>query len=194
MPQDVITEDEDRELLAAIAGGDEAAFQSFYRRHSPLVFALSKRIIGREHDAEDVVADVFWELWNKSARYCPSKASPSTYLVMLTRCRALDRKRGMSRRETPAILAWLEHGGSLAGAVDTPPEEQSIAAEHRQLIARAVGELDSNLREPIELAFFDGLTHKDTAESLGIPLGTAKARIRTALARLRQVLRANRID
>lgn len=194
MRQEVETEDEDRQLLAAIAAGDEDAFVRFYRRYSSVVFSLSKRIIGREHDAEDVVTDVFWELWNKSSRYCPSKASPATYLIMLTRCRALDRKRGNTRHETPAVLEWLSDDDALSGPEAARPTELSITAENRELIARAVDELEPNLRQPIELTFFDGLTHKDTAESLGIPLGTAKARIRKAMERLRQALKVCRSD
>jgi RNA polymerase sigma-70 factor, ECF subfamily len=169
-------EDEDRLLLVAIAAGDEEAFRAFYRRYSPIVMAMSKRIVGREHDAEDVVADVFWELWEKSSRYCPSKSSPSTYLLMLTRCRALDRKRGISRREMPGVLEWMERSKSAVASESPLPAELSIAAENRQLIADAVEELEPNLRKPIELAFFNGLTHRDTAEALGVPLGTAAAK------------------
>ena len=194
MRQDVAAEDEDRKLLAAIAEGDEAAFQSFYRRHSPLVYSLARRIIGRDHDAEDVVADVFWEIWNKSARYCPSKSSPATYLIMLTRCRALDRKRGISRHEASAVLEWLAPEDAVTDSADARPPEMSITAEQQQLIAEAVDKLDANLRRPIELAFFDGLTHKDTAEKMGLPIGTVKTRIRSALERLRHALRACRSD
>jgi len=193
MRQPAATEDEDRQLLAAIAAGDEDAFRDFYRRYSPVVFALARRIIGKEHDAEDVVADVFWEIWDKSSRYSASKGSPSTYLIMLARCRALDRKRGIKRHEMPAVMKFLAND-SVASSDQTRPAEASIAAENRDLIARAVRELDPNLKRPIELAFFEGLTHKDTAEALGIPLGTAKARIRSALDRLRQALRACKSD
>lgn len=191
---EVGAEDEDRQLLVAIAAGDAEAFRTFYRRYSPIVMALSKRIVGREHDAEDVVADVFWELWEKSSRYCPSKSSPATYLLMLTRCRALDRKRGISRREVPAVLEWMERGALAVASENQLPAELSIAAENRQLIADAVNELEPNLRKPIELAFFNGLTHRDTADALGVPLGTAKARIRSALERLRHALRVCRSD
>ena len=108
---------------------------------------------------------------------------------MLTRCRALDRKRGIVRNEAPAVLDWLADGDTLAGSEANRPVELSITAEQRQLIATAVDELDPNLREPIELTFFDGLTQKDTAETLGLPLGTVKTRIRVAMERLRHALK-----
>ncbi len=194
MPQELATEDEDRQLLAAIVSGDTEAFQRFYRRYSPVVFSLAKRILRQEHDAEDVVADVFWELWDKSSNYCPSKSAPATYLVMLTRCRALDRKRGIDRREKPAILEWLADDTTFASPGANESAEVFIAAEQRRLVTAAVDQLDPSLRQTIELAFFDGHTHKQTAESLGLPLGTVKGRIRTAMEHLRFALKGCRND
>lgn len=176
---------EDRELLSRIAERDEDAFHRFYRRYSSLVYTLSRRITGQDHDADDVVAEVFWELWQKSGRYCPSKSSPYTYLVILTRCRALDRKRGLSRHPTHPILEWACDGQSFAGGASEAPEDPPLAAEQRELVAQAINELEADQRQAIELTFFDGLTHKAAAEELGIPLGTVKGRIRAAVDRLR---------
>jgi RNA polymerase sigma-70 factor (ECF subfamily) len=185
---------EDRELLSRIAEKDEDAFHRFYRRYSSLVYTLSRRITGQDHDADDVVAEVFWELWQKSDRYCPSKSSPYTYLVILTRCRALDRKRGLSRRQTHPILEWASDGQSYAGTADESPEDPPIAAEQRDVVAQAISELEAGQREAIELTFFDGLTHKAAAEKLGIPLGTVKGRIRAAVDRLRYRLSSCKHD
>ncbi len=188
MPEETARDAEDRELLSRIAKKDEDAFHRFYRRYSSVVYTLSRRITGQDHDAEDVVAEVFWELWEKSARYCPSKSSPYTYLVMLTRCRALDRKRGRTRHSTHPILDWASDGQPFAGAVYESPEDRPVAAERREIVAQAISELDANQRQAIELTFFDGLTHKATAEKLGIPLGTLKGRVRAAIDRLRCIL------
>ena len=92
------------------------------------------------------------------------------------------------------MLEWLAGDDAVSDSVDARPLEASINAEQQQLIAEAVDNLDPNLRQPIELAFFDGLTHKDTAEKMGLPIGTVKTRIRSALERLRYVLRACRSD
>jgi RNA polymerase sigma-70 factor (ECF subfamily) len=194
MQRDAFTDADDRRLLAAIAAGDQEAFASFYRRYSSTVYALSLRITGQDHDAQDVVADVFWELWDKSARYSPSKASPYTYLIMLTRCRALDRKRGLSRSRAHGILDWASDEDAGVGADSVPPPDHSAAVEARELVAEAVAGLDPNLRKAIELTFFDGLTHKATAEKLGLPLGTVKGRVRSALEKLRKVLAACKSD
>src|SRR5688572_15104264 len=107
MSEELPAADDDQPLLARIAGRDSGAFRVFYRRHSPMVFAVARRIVGQDQDAEDVVAEVFWELWEKSGRYCPSKGSAHSYLVMLTRCRALDRKRGITARGQHFLLDWM---------------------------------------------------------------------------------------
>jgi RNA polymerase sigma-70 factor, ECF subfamily len=179
---------DDRQLLAGIAQQDAAAFQQFYRRYCRVAYSLCLRITGQAHDAEDVVTEVFWELWQKPDRYCPSKSSPYTYLMMLTRCRALDRKRGLSRHPTQPLLEWAATETAGIGE-DTPaPLDELLAVERREIVAQAIQELEPDLRQPIELAFFDGLTHHATAERLGLPLGTVKGRIRRALDRLRQTL------
>lgn len=182
-------DDEDRELLARIAKKDEEGFLRFYRRYSSIVYTLSRRITGQDHDAEDVVTEVFMELWEKSARYCPSKGSPFTYLIMLTRCRALDNKRGHSRRTHP-VLDWALDGQPNDAAATELPEEAVFAVEQSEIVAQAINDLDADQRDAVELAFFDGYTHKAAAEKLGIPLGTLKGRIRVALDRLRFILQA----
>jgi RNA polymerase sigma-70 factor (ECF subfamily) len=184
---------DDRRLMSAIADGDEGAFQAFYRRYSATVYTVSRRITGQDHDAQDVVAEVFWELWEKSSRYCPSKATPYTYLIMLTRCRALDRKRRLARRQAHGVLDWATDGKAIIGATELAAD-QLAHDERRELVAKAVEELEPNLRAAVELTFFDGLTHKATAEKLGIPLGTVKGRVRAALERLRKALQVCKSD
>jgi RNA polymerase sigma-70 factor (ECF subfamily) len=188
MRPDGTTDTDDRRLLAAIAAGDTAAFQTFYGRYSRIVYTLALRITGQDHDAEDVVADVFWELWDKSARYSPSKSTAYTYLIMLTRCRALDKKRGLSRRQAAGILDWAADDDRRLDSSTPSPPEQLGATERRELVAKAMNELDPNLKRAIELTFLDGLTHASAAEQLQIPLGTLKGRIRSALDRLRKAL------
>jgi RNA polymerase sigma-70 factor, ECF subfamily len=182
------TDSDDRKLLAAIAAGDAGAFQTFYRRYSRIVYTLALRITGQDHDAQDVVADVFWELWEKSARYSPSKSTAYTYLMMLTRCRALDRKRRLSRRQAAGILEWVADDDRRLDSATPSPPEQISATERCELVAKAVSDLDPSLKQAIELTFLDGMTHRSAAEQLQIPLGTLKGRIRTALDRLRAAL------
>ena len=186
-PSSVSSDDaDDRQLMAAIDRHDAAAMQVLFRRYSRVVYALCLRVTGQAHDAEDVVTEVFWELWQKPDRYCPSKSSPYTYLMMLARCRALDRKRGLIRHQTQPLLEW-EATESAEMREDAPaPLEEVLATERQEIVIHAIQELEPDLRQPIELAFFDGLTHLAIAERLELPLGTVKGRIRRALDRLRQ--------
>lgn len=189
MSVDLSQDADDRALLAAIADKDQQAFQQFYRRYSSVVYALSRRITGQDQDAEDVVTEVFWELWEKSERYSPSKSSPYSYLVMLTRCRALDRKRSHSARQLHPILEWATDDRPLQEFQNETPEDPCVTAESRTFVKQAIQDLDPNQQRAIELIFFDGLTQQATAEKLGLPLGTVKGRVRAALARLRGSLR-----
>lgn len=189
MSVDLSQDADDRALLAAIADKDQQAFQQFYRRYSSVVYALSRRITGQDQDAEDVVTEVFWELWEKSERYSPSKSSPYSYLVMLTRCRALDRKRSHSARQLHPILEWATDDRPLQEFQNETPEDPCVTAESRTFVKQAIQDLDPNQQRAIELIFFDGLTQQATAEKLGLPLGTVKGRVRAALSRLRGSLR-----
>lgn len=179
---------DDTTLLAAIADQDQEAFQRFYRRYSSVVYALSRRITGQDQEAEDVVADVFWEIWDKSSRYCASKSSPYSYLIMLTRCRALDRKRGLTARRSHFVLEWMADGSQAQDFQEGMPADPCLTAESREVVKDAIKSLDAGQQQAVELVFFDGLTHQATAEKLGVPLGTVKGRIRAALARLRSSL------
>ena len=138
VPVEQVAENDDLQTLSAIADGDADAFQRFYRRYSSIVYSLSLRITGQDHDAEDVVSDVFWELWEKSARYNPSKSSPFTYLIMLTRCRALDRKRGLARREAHAILDWATDSNRLIDSESATPELTCSLAEQLSMVRWAI--------------------------------------------------------
>ena len=186
-------EEDDRQLMAGIARHDEAAFQQLFHRFNSLVYSLSRRITGQDHDAADVTSEVFWELWQKPDRYCPSKSSPYTYIVMLTRCRAIDRKRQLSRHPAHAILDWMADEQSTDSLQSAPTDGLALADE-RQLVQQAIERLDPKHREAIELAFFDGMTHQATAEKIGVPLGTIKGRIRRALEQIRQHLQVQLRD
>lgn len=189
-----VTEHEERQWMSAIAAGDQHTFQQLYRRYSPIVYSLALRITGQDHDAEDVVADVFWELWDKSARYCPSKGSPCTYIIVLTRCRALDKRRGLARHASHPILDWATDAGCSDDSGVVSPVSSCSIAEQGSVLRQAVGELDVNQRRVIECAFFDGLSHRAISEKLGLPIGTVKGRIRAALEHLRTTLHELRND
>lgn len=177
----------DVRLMERIAAGDTEAFRQFYGKYSTVAFSLCLRITRDRTDAEDVLADVFLELWEKSGRYDPSKGRPSTYLMILTRSRALDalRRRKRLPRQEPGGEGFIE---STPGG-DPEADVQAAAAESRRRVRTLLETLPTVQREALELAYYGGLSHREIAERLDLPLGTAKSHIRGAMAKLRRQLK-----
>lgn len=180
---------EDRALLAAVRARDVAAFEQFYRRHNPTVFAFCLRSLRSRHAAEELALEIFWEIWDRGERYDPTRGSPLAYLLRLTRSRIVDRLRsrpnvsgGGSGADPPVEAVPATDPGSV-------PSAGAVLEERRASVARAMSDLTGPQREAIELAFFDAMTYPEIAERLGEPLGTVKSRIRQALGRLREALR-----
>lgn len=187
-----LSRDPDRDdalLMARIGRGDADAFEALYRRHGGAVLALCLRILRDRAEAEDVLEEVFWELWQRRDRYDPERAAPFSYLMTVSRSRALDRLRFRRRREG----AWQGLGDAeLPAAAESSPYDGALLAEQRAAIERALSELPEASRRAVELNFFEGLSHREIADRLGDPLGTVKTRIRQGLLALRKVLRALR--
>jgi RNA polymerase sigma-70 factor (ECF subfamily) len=176
---------DDYALLRDIAAGDVWALRALYDRHSPAVFALASRMIKDPQDAEQLLTDVFFEVWNARDRYDETRASPLTYLMRLTRSRAIDRL----RRKGPVTGASLDAGEGFDLPVLDPPSAPAEASEDRQRIARALARLDEDQRAAIECAYYEGLSHAQIAARLDKPVGTVKSCIRLGLARLRDLLK-----
>ena len=164
-------------LLQRIGTADTEAFAEFYDRFAPRVLGLLKKIIHDDGDAHDVLQDTFLQVWNQAAKYDPERAPPTAWLFMLARSRALDwvrKKRPTPDGENPAEqVAWIDPGEAL--------EDDET---NREMLA-ALAHLPEEQQSAIRLAFFSGLTHAQIAASQHIPLGTAKARIRMGMHRLR---------
>jgi RNA polymerase sigma-70 factor (ECF subfamily) len=184
---------EDGELMRRIRRGDARAFEQLYQRHGGAVLALCLRILRDRAEAEDVLEEVFWELWQRRDRYDAERSAPFSYLMTMSRSRALDRLRFRRRRE--GVWQGLPAAERLPIAGEPPaadPYEDALAAEHRVAIDGALGELPPASRIAVELNFFEGLSHREIADRLGEPLGTVKTRIRQGLLALRKTLRALR--
>lgn len=182
---------DDLTLMELVARRDAAALDALYLRHGSLVFALCLRILRNHAEAEEVLQEVFWELWRSSSRYAAERGSARVYLVQLARSRALDRVRLRRRRETlladaggPSVIA-AELGGERRAS---NPLAAALSGEEHQQVRAALHVLSESERRAVTLSFFDGLSHAEIAAHLGEPLGTVKTRIRRALLRLRNAL------
>ena len=171
-------------LAARLAAGDDHALAEVFDRLAPVVYGAALRILGEGSAAQDVVQDVFVELWLHPGRYDPAAGTLRTYLVVVARHRAVDLVRSELRR-----IARQERQHRLTPGQRHPsPCEEVIAAEAASVVRAAVRLLPDGQRRVVELAYFEGLTCREVALAAGIPEGTAKSRLRLALAKLETVL------
>ena len=176
--------DWDSLLAARLAAGDHVALAEVFDRLAPVVYSGALRVLGHDAAAQDVVQDVFVELWSHPGRYDPDAGSLRTYLTIQARHRAVDLIRSELRR-----VARQERSSRLdPGQPDTSPYAQLMASEAAAAVRAAVEKLPENQRRIVELAYFKGLTCREAAQAAGIPEGTAKSRLRLALAKLETVL------
>jgi RNA polymerase sigma-70 factor, ECF subfamily len=172
--------------LARAAAGDGAALASLYDYHARTVYSLAFRIVGNEADAEDVVQEVFAQVWRQSGRYDHTRGTVEAWLLMMTRTRAIDRLRARVARPDSAAVADSASDEPRALVVD--PADALTAADDAKRIREALHELPILQRLAIELAYFEGLTQSQIADRLEEPLGTVKTRIRRGLLKLRDAL------
>jgi RNA polymerase sigma-70 factor (ECF subfamily) len=167
-------------LAARLAAGDHVALAEVFDRLAPAVYSGALRVLGHRAAAQDVVQDVFVELWSHPGRYDPAAGSLRGYLTMQARHRAVDLVRSELRR-----AARQERSSRLEpGQPDPSPYEQMMASEAAAAVRAAVEMLPAGQRRIVELAYFRGLTCREAAKAAGIPEGTAKSRLRLALAKL----------
>ena len=175
----------DQAAIVRMARGDHSALAELYDRNARLVFSLALRILQNRADAEDVVQDVFAQVWAQANRYDNTRGAVAAWMLTMARSRAIDKLR--SRGTRPEIA-------SEARIVEDVPDAairqdlQLLSAEQVETLKVALNELPAPQRIALELAYYEGLTHAEIADRLSEPLGTVKTRIRQAVIRLREAL------
>ena len=173
----------DGELLARVVDHDVEALEALYDRYSGYVLALSWRVLRERQDAEEVVQDIFWQLWKGQIRYDPARGRFATWLYTVARNRSIDRVR---RRGVAGRVAGAEPLPEVQAEGD--PESEANRAEWRSAVRQALRQLPTEQRQALELCFYDGLSHREASDRLQSPLGTVKSRIRAALMTLKDSL------
>ena len=179
--------DDDAELVRRLGARDADALAALYDRHAGSVYAVCLRMLG-DADAEEVVSDVFWQLWASPERFDPSRGTPGAFLTVLARSRAVDRLRTAGRRSRILDGGQSDVRELLHGEADGDPFAATADVELRRHVAGALADLDARQRRAIELSFYGALSHSEVAAALGAPLGTVKSWIRQGLVRLRESL------
>lgn len=163
-------------LVARIRAGDQQAMSELYDRYAKVVYAVSLRVLQDAAAAEDVLQDVFLQLWRNPDAFDASRGSLAAWLAVISRHRSIDRLR--KRRPEVDIEDCV-----IAGGPDLRDEtERALVIEKVRVV---LAEMNPDQRKVLELAFFQGLTHTEIAEKTGEPLGTIKTRIRSGLQLLR---------
>ena len=177
----------DAVLLRLVAERRPEALSVLYDRHASTLLALARRILGDTGEAGDVVQEVFLHVWNHASRYDASRSSFSTWLVLITRSRAIDRlrHRGVVERTHEAA-----HQGQPAGHASPEAAEAVFLRERRERVRRELDNLPPEQRQVLEMAFYEGLTQTEIAARADLPLGTVKTRTLLAMKKLRNALRS----
>lgn len=179
--------DDVEELVARVAAGDGRAFAALYDRTAPFVYGLLLRMLRNRDEAEDVAQEVYLQLWRTAATFDSRRSTAVAWIAMVARSRAIDRLRSETSRRAAVEGASVEPSPASAD-----PEEDASISERRGLVRDAMAELPAEQRTALELAFFQGLSHREISERTDIPLGTVKTRIRAAVAKLEKALSALR--
>jgi RNA polymerase sigma-70 factor, ECF subfamily len=166
-----------------VGQGDRAAFEFLYRKTAAKLFGVCLRIFPERTEAEDALQDAYLTIWNRAASFEPRRASPISWLVTVTRNRAIDRLRASGKMRVEPVEAANE-------VVDPTPlaDASLLAGDEDRALHGCIGTLDDRDASFIRAAFMGGTTYADLAEREALPLGTVKSRIRRALLRLRACL------
>ena len=171
--------DPDVELVRAVARGDRSALAALYDRYSPIMFALALRIVRERREAEDLLHDVFLEVWRSAKAYDPERGRVRTWLTIRMRSRALDLQKSARVSRNVGDDSLLDRVAADGNVAESPD---------RARVRTALAALPTEQRQVLELGYFDGLSCSEIADRLGTPIGTVKSRVAAALSKLRQSL------
>jgi len=177
----------DWQLVEAVARGSGDALGKLYDRYAPTAYGLARRILPQPDQAEEVVQDVFAQVWREAGRYDANRSTVAGWIVMLTRTRSIDRLR--ARKARPDLARGVDPiAAAPLPSPESTPEASTLIAEDTRIVRGALARLPDQFRSLIELAYYEGLSHTEIAARTGIPVGTVKTRLRSAMGTLRSVL------
>jgi len=170
----------DQELIELVTRGDKSAFKEIYSRFSQVTYNLALRMLRDKEDTEEVVQEIFLQIWNKAHSYNPERGAVSTWILNIARSRAIDKLRSVGYRNKNIEIdeEKVNSNEDLARNIEDKDESKNV-------IKQALKSLPEKQRTAIELVYFEGLTHVEAAEKLNEPVGTIKTRIRLGVMKLK---------
>jgi RNA polymerase sigma-70 factor (ECF subfamily) len=179
---------QDRELVRRVAGGDQQAVAILYQRYATPAFSLALRVVGDRESAEEIVQEAFLRVWRHAESFDPQRGRFASWLLSIIHNLAVNELR--RRRSRPQAAPGADELLVQVHETDPGPEEVAWATVRRSAVRAALTQLPQAQRQALELAFFRGLTQNEIAEVLGDPLGTVKTRIRLGMQKLARLLAA----
>ena len=170
----------DQELIEQVTRGDKSAFKEIYSRFSQVTYNLALRMLRDKEDAEEVVQEIFLQIWNKAHSYKPERGAVSTWILNIARSRSIDKLRSVGYRNKNIEIdeEKVNSNVDLSRSIEDRDESKNVIKE-------ALETLPEKQKIAIELVYFEGLTHIEAAEKLNEPVGTIKTRIRLGVMKLK---------
>jgi RNA polymerase sigma-70 factor (ECF subfamily) len=175
-------------LILKVSRRDEKAFETLYDLYGKLLYSLILSIVKRQSDAEDVLQETFFQVWEKARTFDAAKGNTYSWLVALARNRAIDRIRSKSFRNQKQTDSEVDTE-PIKALAESGPLDALMMQERAALVKNALQQIPREQREVIEIAYFDGYSQSEIAEHLNIPLGTVKTRMRQGMKKLHALLR-----
>ena len=172
-----------QEYLLEIARGKESALSDLYDESKGLIYTFALKILDNQSDAEEITLDVYKYVWSNAANYNAELSNPSTWLIMLTRSRSIDKNRSRKNAQELSDIIEKEIYSS-----EKSTDKAALESEQRKIILEALSELDPNHRRVLELAYFYQYTQSEISEMMDIPLGSVKSIVRVATEKLKKTL------
>ncbi len=179
--------DDEKALMRRVANGDEAAFEALYDRYSRLLYSIVLSVVKHPPEAQDMLQELFLHIWNQAKNFDAGRGNVYSWLVTMTRNRAIDRIRSKGFRERQQESSNDEAMMLIADG-DISPLDSITLTEERNRIHSALAQIPAEQRDALMLAYFQGYTQSEIAELLETPLGTIKTRMRQGLIKLSSLL------
>ena len=177
----------DEQLMAGVQKGDADALENLFDRHAPIIKSVALKVVNNDSEADDLLQEIFMEIWSRAASYAPEKGKPLGWMVTLARRRSIDRlrKRQAYSRAEDRLKLEVEQQPE---AYTMDQEEDIYLADVREMLGRVLRSLPTAQREAVELAYYKGMSQREIAAHTGIPLGTIKTRLELGLKKITAAL------
>ena len=189
-PADAVLQPTDEELMARVKTYDEQAIAVLYRRHTPLLRTVIGRILNNETDVDDLLQEVFLEIWRQASRYSEEKGKALGWIVTLARRRAIDRLRKKMAYSRAQDRLQEEVAHEPEPAMHHGADKEVVASDTAAIFRDVIATLPEAQQQALKFAFYRGMSQREIAAHTGIPLGTIKTRLELAIRKMRAGLTA----